>query len=406
MSPVLIVFAAVKALGRNRLRSLLTMLGIMIGIAAVICTVALGQGSAAQIHQDLLMLGDNFVWVENGSRNVAGVRSGAGGVPRLTDEDMTAIVAEVPEIVRCSPQVDARSQVVAAGQNWNTTYRGVSSDYLLIRKWSIAAGSGFSDLDIERRAKVALLGQTVVDQLFPAGRDPVGQGIRIGTQMFTVQGVLNSKGPSSTGQDQDDFILVPYTTAQRHLKGTQWLDDVLCTASSEATIPAAREHMTDLLRIRHRIAPGQNDDFNLPAPDEAIKTREEAARTMGLMLSLIAAVSLLVGGVGVMNIMLVSVSERTREIGLRMAVGARARDVRRQFLAEAVVLSVVGGTIGIAAGVFASRAFADAFGWPALVSVDTIAIATAFSTGTGLVFGYYPARRASTLDPIDALRFE
>ena len=404
MSPVLIVFAAVKALRRNRLRSLLTMLGIMIGIAAVICTVALGHGSAAQIHQDLLMLGDNFVWVENGSRNVAGVRSGAGGVPRLTDEDMTAIVAEVSEIVRCSPQVDARSQVVAAGQNWNTTYRGVSSDYLLIRKWSIAAGSGFSDLDIERRAKVALLGQTVVDQLFPAGRDPVGLGIRIGTQMFTVQGVLNSKGPSSTGQDQDDFILVPYTTAQRHLKGTQWLDDVLCTASSEAAIPAAREHMTDLLRTRHRMLPVRTA-ISTPAPDEASR-RAEAARTMGLMLSLAAAVSLIIGGVGVMNIMLVSVSERTREIGLRMAVGARARDVRRQFLTEAVVLSVIGGTIGIAAGILASRTLADVLGWPALVSVDTIAIATAFSTGTGLVFGYYPARRASTLDPIDALRFE
>ena len=401
----LIVIAAVKSLRRNRLRTVLTMLGIMIDIAAVICTVALGEGSAAKIHEDLLNLGDNFVWVENGNRTIAGVRSGNGGVPRLTGDDLDAIEREVPEIKACSAQVDARAQVVAGNQNWNTTYRGVSADYLRIRKWSVVAGTTFTDADVQQRAKLAVLGHTVVDRLFQDD-DPLDRTIRIGSELFKVLGVLNSKGSSTTGQDQDDFILVPYTTALRVLKGTTWLDDVLCSASSEAAIQPARDHITDLMRDRHRIGPGQPDDFNLPAPDESIKTREDAARTMGFMLGSIAAVSLLVGGVGVMNIMLVSVTERTREIGLRMALGGRERDIRRQFITEAVVLSLVGGAIGIGLGLVMSRALAEAVGWPALVSSDTIVVATAFSTMTGLVFGYYPARRASTLDPIEALRFE
>ena len=401
----LTVIAALKALRRNRLRTALTMLGIMVGIAAVICTVALGAGSAARIHDDLLNLGDNFVWVENGSRTVAGARSATGSVPRLTAEDMDAMVQEVAEITRCSPQVDARAQVVVGNQNWNTTYRGVSADYLPIRRWSIAAGASFSDFDVQQRAKVALLGHTVADKLF-GDDDPIDRTLRIGSQLFRVQGVLSTKGSSSTGQDQDDFVLIPYTAAQRYLKGTTYLDDVLCSASSEAAIPLARDHLSDLLRARHRIAEGQNDDFNLPAPDESIKLREDAARTMGQLLGSIAAVSLLVGGIGVMNIMLVSVTERTREIGLRMALGARERDVRRQFIIEAIVLSVTGGAIGIGVGLGASRILAASLGWPALVSVDAIVTATAFSAATGVTFGYYPARRASMLDPIEALRFE
>jgi len=405
MSRYLIVVTAVRALRRNRLRSVLTMLGIVIGIAAVICTVALGEGSAARIHEDLLNLGDNFVWIENGSRNVAGVRTAAGSTPRLTGDDLDAVVNEVPELARCSAQVDARAQVVVPGHNWNTTYRGVSADYLRIRRWTVVAGDGFSDADVEQRARVAVIGRTVADNLFGED-DAVDQTIRIGVQLFKVIGVLNRKGSSSTGQDQDDFVLVPYTTAQRVLKGTLYLDDILCSAVSEAAIPSAREHVTDLLRDRHHIASDEPDDFNLPAPDESIRLREDAARTMGLMLGSIAAISLVVGGVGVMNIMLVSVTERTREIGLRLAIGGRARDVRRQFLTEAVLLSLVGGAIGVALGVIASRAMADAVGWPALISTKTIIIATAFSCGTGLTFGYYPARRASALDPIDALRFE
>jgi putative ABC transport system permease protein len=405
MSLFLTVIAALKALRRNRLRTVLTMLGIMIGIAAVICTVALGEGSAAQIHNDLLNLGDNFVWVENGNRNVGGVRTGAGSAQRLTGDDLDAIVQEVPEISRCSAQLDARSQVINGNQNWNTTYRGISADYLAIKRWSVVEGAPFSDADVQRAAKVALLGHTVAAMLF-ADASPVDQTIRIGSQLFRVVGVLSTKGTSSSGQDQDDFILIPYTTAQRHLKGTLYLDDVLCSATSEAAIPGARDHITTLLRDRHRLAEGQPDDFNLPAPDDSIRAREEVARTMEIMLSSIAGVSLLVGGVGVMNIMLVSVTERTREIGLRMALGGRERDIRRQFIAESIVLSLMGGAAGIAIGIVASGMIADAVGWPALVSIDTILVATGFSTATGLVFGYYPARRASALDPIEALRFE
>jgi putative ABC transport system permease protein len=405
MSFYLVFTAAVRALRRNRLRSVLTMLGIMIGIAAVICTVALGDGSAAQIHQDLLNLGDNFVWVENGTRTVSGARTGAGDVQRLTGDDLDAITNEVPEIKACSAQVDARSQVIFNSRNWNTTYRGVSANYAQIRRWTVVAGTFFTDADVEQRSKVAVLGRTVADQLFGED-DPVGQLIRIRSQLFKVLGVLNKKGSSTTGQDQDDFMLIPYTTAQRNLKGTLWLDDVLCSARSEGDIPPARDHITDLLRDRHRLLDGQPDDFNLPAPDESIRTREDAARTMGFMLASIAAISLLVGGVGVMNIMLVSVTERTREIGLRLAVGGRERDIGRQFIAEAIVLSLTGGAVGIAFGIVAARTLVDALGWPAVVSANAIVTATAFSSATGLVFGYYPASRASRLDPIEALRFE
>jgi putative ABC transport system permease protein len=405
MSVYMVLIAALKALRRNHLRTALTMLGIMIGIAAVICTVALGAGSAAQIHQDLLNLGDNFVWVENGSRTIAGVRSGAGGAPRLTGDDLDAIVQDVPEIVRCSAQVDGRVQVIAGNQNWNTTYRGVSPDYLRIRKWSVVEGDELTDVDVQQHAKVAVLGHTVVNQLF-ADDDPVNRTIRVGSELFRVVGTLNSKGSSTTGQDQDDFVLIPYTTVQRYVNRITWLDDILCSASSEGAIPTARDQITDLLRDRHHIVGDMADDFNLPAPDDSIKLREDAASTMGAMLGSIAAVSLLVGGVGVMNIMLVSVTERTREIGLRMAVGGRERDIRRQFIAEAVVLSLAGGGAGIGLGLVTSRVLANALGWPTLVSIDTIILATAFSTATGLVFGYYPARRASALDPIEALRFE
>jgi putative ABC transport system permease protein len=405
VSLYLVFIAALRALRRNRLRAVLTMLGIMIGIAAVICTVALGEGSAAQIHQDLLNLGDNFVWVENGSRTVSGARTAIGSVQRLLPEDLDAITNEVAEIKACSAQVDARSQVLVGGHNWSTTYRGVSANYAQIRRWTVVAGTFFDEADVEQRSKVAVLGRTVAAMLFVED-DPLDQIIRIGSQPFKVVGVLNKKGSSTTGQDQDDFVLLPYTTAQRNLKGTLYLDDILCSAKSEADIPSARDHITDLLRYRHRILDGQPDDFNLPAPDESIKTREDAARTMGLMLGSIAAISLVVGGVGVMNIMLVSVTERTREIGLRLAIGGRERDVHRQFIAEAILLSLTGGAVGIVFGIAASRVLVDALGWPSMVSVNAIVMATAFSSATGLVFGYYPARRASQLDPIEALRFE
>jgi putative ABC transport system permease protein len=397
---------AIVALARNRLRTALTVLGIMVGIGAVICTVALGEGSAALIHQQMLNLGDNFVWIENGGANVGGVRTGARTKPRLTAEDSAAIVEEIPEIVRCSPNIDARIQLIRGNQNWNTTYRGVSPDYLLIKAWPVVEGASFSDTDVQTRAHVALLGRTVVTQLF-GDEDPIGGTFRIGSLLFTAVGVLKARGTSTSGQDQDDTVFIPYTTGQSKIKGdVVTVDDIMCSATSTPAIKTAQDKIADLLRIRHRLREDAPDDFNIRAPDDAIRLQEDSAHTMEMFLSAIASVSLLVGGIGVMNIMLVSVAERTREIGLRMAIGARERDVQSQFLVEALVLGLVGGAAGVVIGVLASEIFANAYGWPMVVSTKTIVVAVAFASGVGLVFGYYPARHAASLDPIEALRIE
>ncbi|HKW01669.1 MAG TPA: ABC transporter permease [Vicinamibacterales bacterium] len=400
------IWIAVRALSRNRLRTALTVLGIMVGIAAVICTVALGEGSAALIHQQLLNLGDNFVWIENGSANVGGVRSGARTVPRLTADDSAAITAEIQEIARCSPNVDSRIQLVRGNQNWNTTYRGVAPDYMVIKAWPVAEGAPFSDADVQTRAHVAVLGRTVATMLF-GDEDPIGQTFRVGPLIFTAVGILKTRGASTSGQDQDDTIFLPYTTAMAQLKGNLVVvDDIMCSATSAEAIKPAQDKIAALLRIRHRLREDQPDDFNIRAPDDAIKLQEDSARTMEIMLSAIASVSLLVGGIGVMNIMLVSVAERTREIGLRMAIGARERDVQFQFLAEALILGLVGGAAGVLLGAAASQVFADAYGWPMVISPKTIAVAVTFASGVGLIFGYYPARHAASLDPIEALRSE
>jgi putative ABC transport system permease protein len=396
---------ALRALARNRLRTLLTILGIMVGIAAVICTVALGNGSSEQIQQQMRNLGDNFIWIENGSRNVGGVRTGAGGEPRLTVEDTQAIVADVPEIARCSPNSDGRAQLVRGNTNWNTQYRGVSPDYLLIKAWPVVQGAPFNENDVQTKAHVAILGRTVANQLF-GDDDPIGQGIRVGPLPFTVVGVLQGRGQSTTGQDQDDTVFMPYTTVMQQLKGVTILDDVMCSASQLAYIPIAQAHIADVLRDRHHIAPGGNDDFNLRTPEDQIRLQQATADTMALMLSAVASVSLLVGGVGIMNIMLVSVAQRTREIGLRMAIGARQIDVQAQFLAEALALGLAGGACGVGLGLVASRIFAASYGWPMLMSPDTVVIAVAFSSAVGVIFGYYPARHAASLDPIEALRIE
>ena len=398
---------AFAALGRNGLRTFLTILGIMVGIGAVICTVALGEGSAAMIHQQMLNLGDNFVWIENGGSNAGGVRTGARSVPRLTAADSAAIVEEIPEIVRCSPNVDSRIQVVHGNQNWNTTYRGVAPDYMTIKAWPIVEGTSFTDADVQQRSRVADVGHTLVDKLFE-GDSPINQTIRIGSVPFSVVGVLKTRGMSTSGQDQDDTVFVPISTAQHSFKGSSsvTVDDIMCSASSTGAIKPAQDHIAELIRSRHKIQPGQPDDFAIRAPEDSIKLQEDTAATMELMLSAIASVSLLVGGVGVLNIMLVSVAERTREIGLRMAIGARQGDVRLQFLVEAIMLGLAGGAAGVVLGLGASQVFADTYGWPMVVSTDTILVAVAFSSAVGLIFGYYPARHASSLDPIDALRIE
>jgi putative ABC transport system permease protein len=400
-----IVRIALRALARNRLRTVLTTLGITIGISAVICTVAIGEGGSNQIREQMLMLGDNFVWVEAGGRNVNGVRTGSGATKTLTLADMRAILQTSPLIKSCSPQVDARIQVVYGNQNWNTTYRGVSPEYLTIRRWSVAEGGPFSEDEVTASANVCLLGTTVAGYLFE-NDDPLGKTIRVRDMPFKVIGVLESKGQSATGADHDDFILIPYTTAQRKVKGIDWLDDILCSAVSQDAVRPAQDQITSLLRERHHIFPGQQDDFNIRSPEEILKAQEDASRTLTFMLASIAGVSLVVGGIGIMNIMLVSVTERTREIGLRMAVGATERDVQMQFLTEAMVLSMLGGLLGVLTGVFASHALAKMLAWPITLSLETIVIAVLFSIGTGIFFGYYPAQKAAALDPIEAIRYE
>jgi putative ABC transport system permease protein len=406
VSIVTLLSTACRALARHQLRTALATLAIAIGIAATVCMIALGDGSAAAIHDDLMNLGSNLLWVQASVIKAGGVRDRAGGVAAtLTPEDSEAIPREVPEIARCTPHVDSPVQVIHGNQNWRTTYRGVSPDYLEVRKWSVERGAVFSHEQVAQRSKVCLLGKVVAEMVFGAD-DPVGQPVRLGSVPFTVLGVLAGKGQSSVGLDQDDFIILPYTTAITNFRRTAFIEDIMCSATSADALGPAKEHLAGLLRDRHRRFSDQDDDFELRTDDDAIRVREESARTMGLMISAVALVSLIVGGVGVMNIMLVSVTERTREIGMRLAVGARGGDVRLQFLVEALALGMLGGLVGLLLGMAGSRALAASLGWPMLISAKAVLVATTCASGVGIVFGYYPAHRAAALDPIEALRAE
>jgi putative ABC transport system permease protein len=396
---------ALRTLARNKMRTALTMLGITIGIAAVICTVAIGQAGQVKIQESLANLGDNLVWIEAGSRNVQGVRTGTGNSTTLKYGDMEAILQSVPLIKAASPQVDAHIQVVYGNQNWSTGYRGIAPEYLEVRRWSVARGTIFTHDDVDNYANVAVLASTVASILFPDD-DPIGKTIRLRDIPFKVVGVLNPKGYSATGQDQDDFVLIPYTTAQHKVKGTDYYDDIMCSAISPLAISPAIDQVTSLLRQRHRLRPDQADDFNIRRPEEFLQQLEATNRTFTLLLGSVASVSLLVGGIGVMNIMLVSVTERTREIGVRMAVGATERDVRLQFLSEAVVLSLLGGTFGVLGGWLGAKGISTLLDWRTFISVQAILTAAVFSVAVGIFFGYYPARKAAALDPIEALRYE
>jgi len=401
----LLFLVALKSLRRNVMRTILTMLGIVIGVSAVICTVAIGEGAGSKIQEAIASVGANVIWVEAGGTNVGGVRTGSGQTKSLTIDDMRAIKEHVSLVAYASPMVDTRVQLVYGNQNWSSTVRGVSPEYLQVKAWPMVKGGMFDDSDVERIRPVCVLGRTIVDQLF-GDREPLGETIRVRGQPCRVLGILAPKGQSATGQDQDDTFFMPYTTVMKKIKGQYWLDDIMMSAVSAAAIPQAEGQIADLLRARHRLSTGKLDDFNLRHPTEIAEAIAASARTLELLLACVASVSLLVGGVGIMNIMLVSVTERTREIGLRMAIGARGRDVLRQFLLEALVLGLAGGLIGLALGVGASRAIADVFQWPTRVSQGAIAMAVGFSAAIGVFFGYYPARRAARLDPIDALRHE
>jgi putative ABC transport system permease protein len=396
---------ALKALMQNKLRTALTMLGIIIGVGAVICVIAIGEGASASVERAITNLGANLIWVEAGGVNRAGVRTGIGGTRTLLLSDYDAIKEQIPLVTNVTPQADTRVQVVFGNQNWNTPVRGVGPEYVTLKNWAVVRGGMFTDVDVARANNVCVLGQTVVDQLFPAA-DALGETIRVNNEPCTVIGILDVKGQSAVGQDQDDQFLMPYTTVMKKIKGQWWLDDILMSGTSAAVVDQAEDDITALMRQRHHIQPGADDDFNLRHPTDIAEAVKQSTQTMEALLAAIASVSLIVGGIGIMNIMLVSVTERTREIGLRLAVGARGRDVLRQFLVEAVLLSLVGGMVGIAIGTFGAQKIADAFQWPTHVSISAIVVAFGFSALIGVFFGYYPARQAARLDPIEALRFE
>jgi putative ABC transport system permease protein len=396
---------AFRALGRNKMRTALTMLGVIIGVAAVICTVSIGEGATQRIQNAIENMGANMVWIEAGGVNLNGVRTGNGQTKTLTLEDVKAIQDQIPLVSHVTPNIDGRAQVVFGNQNWNTSMRGISPDYLFVRKWAVERGTFFGQEEVDRADNVCVFGLTVANILF-LNDDPIGQTVRVNNQPCKVIGVLEPKGQSATGQDQDDMILMPYSTVQKKIKGINWLDDIWASATTPAVIPEAEREIADLLRERHHIRTGQTDDFNIRHPVEIANAMADSARMMEILLASIASIALFVGGIGIMNIMLVSVTERTREIGVRMAVGATEKAVQMQFLSEAVVMSLIGGAIGLVFGMLGSVLIARILQWPTAVPLSAILIAFVFSACVGIFFGYYPAWKAASLDPIEALRYE
>ncbi len=397
---------AFDALLRNKMRSVLTMLGIIIGVGAVIAMVAIGQGAQVQVDAQISSLGTNVLLIFPGSMSNSGVRSGAQTGTTLTEEDGVAIKEQCPAVAYISPMLRSGGQVVYGDNNWGTSLQGGSPDYFSIRDWRINTGEFFGDADVRGATKVCLLGKTVVDQLFE-GEDPIGKTIRIRSIPFRVVGTLKAKGQNMMGQDQDDIILVPYTTLQKRLLGAHmhaW--GYTASARTKGQILEAQQQITDLLRMRHKLMPSDDNDFTIRTQTEIAEASASTSKVMTTLLASIASVSLIVGGIGIMNIMLVSVTERTREIGVRMSIGARKRDILTQFLMEAIVLSLIGGFAGIGLGVIGSSLVSKLAGWPTFVTSGSVLISVFFSMVVGVFFGYYPARKASLLHPIDALRYE
>ncbi|HKV34298.1 MAG TPA: ABC transporter permease [Pyrinomonadaceae bacterium] len=407
MTLLMIIRVAFRALVRNKMRAALTMLGIIIGVSAVIAMVSIGQGASASVQAQIESIGTNLLFVSAGAQNVGGVRSGTGdsGTNTLTVEDLEAIRREVPSVSMVTPAINARSQLVAGNMNWNTSVQGVSEQYPDVRKWQVQSGSFFTDTDVRTAARVIVIGQTIADNMFP-GMDAVGQTLRVSNLPFRVVGVMVRKGQDQGGRDQDDTAFAPYTTVQKKVLGNTRVQIAYVSAITEDATYTAQSQISDLLRQRHKLTASEPDDFTVRNMTDIAEAANETSKTMTILLACIAGVSLLVGGIGIMNIMLVSVTERTREIGIRMAIGARSSAVRSQFLIESIVLSLTGGSIGILLGIGLSLAIPAMLGWPTLVSMMAIVGSVLFSVAVGVFFGYYPARKAASLDPIEALRYE
>lgn len=406
MDIVAIIRIAMRALARNKMRSTLTMLGIIIGVGAVIAMVSVGQGAQAQAQQQISAMGSNMLFVGSGSVNRGGMRLGFGATKTLVYDDMLAIKRDCPSVKDAAPGSTSTAQIVFGNDNWSTRVNGTEPQYFDIRTWPFAEGSSFTQEDVTLASNVAVIGETVRKNLF-GPTEAVGETVRINSLPFRVIGVLSSKGTSAAmGDDQDDVIFVPITTLQKKITGQDWLRWISVSAVSRQASYSAQQQITALLRDRHRIRPGQDDDFMVRNLADMADLADQNARLFTILVASIASISLIVGGIGVMNIMLVSVTERTREIGIRMAIGATEGDVQQQFLVEAIVLSLLGGGIGIASGMAASFVITHTLGWPVLVSPVAILAAVVFSMGVGIFFGFYPARKAARLDPIEALRYE
>ncbi len=396
---------AARALRRNKMRSVLTALGIIIGVAAVIAMVGIGNGAKAQVEAQIASLGQNVILIFSGSTTSSGIRTGWGGAGTLKIEDAEAIRREVPSVVAVSEEVVSTTQVAAGNQNWFTRIYGESADYLDIRQWPLADGTPFTPQDVRSANKVCVIGRTTATQIY-GNDDAVGQILRIKNVPFTITGILTPKGLSTQGVDQDDVVVMPYSSAMKRVVGGTNLRNINVQIGDARQIESAQQQIVGLLRQRHNIRPGRDDDFTVRNQQEIAEAATATSRVMTLLLGAIAGVSLVVGGIGIMNIMLVSVTERTREIGTRMAVGAHGSDILMQFLIEAVSLSSVGGIIGIIFGIGASKLLSIYAQWPTLISISSIVVAFLFSAAVGIFFGFYPARKAAALDPIEALRYE
>ncbi|MDR3714238.1 MAG: ABC transporter permease [Puia sp.] len=407
MSLINLLKIALKALQRNKLRAFLTMLGIIIGVAAVIAMVAIGQGSKQSIQQQLSGMGSNMIIIRPSSNVAAGARLDVSTVQTLTLDDVKALQKQSLYLSAVSPSASAKAQAIYGSNNWSTTIQGVNTDYLdIIRQWPLKDGIEFTDKDILSETKVCILGQTVIGYLFPNGENPIGKYIRFDKIPFLVIGTLAAKGVSAFGQDQDDVILSPYTTVQKRLLSTIYFQNIYCSSKDEASTQPAAEEISRIIRQSHRLKPTDEDDFAVRTMQELIDTFSSTSQLLTILLAVIAGISLVVGGIGIMNIMYVSVTERTREIGLRMSIGARGRDILLQFLTEATLISITGGLLGVALGITVTRLVTLLLSWPTLITESSVLLSFLVCAVTGVFFGYYPAQKASRLDPIEALRYE